>query len=110
MTADGLGSCLVMEGAAATAVFEAYVKRVLAPSLTQTGGLNNLGMHKGEREVEGWCSEFLFLPTSSLDFSAIEETFSKVKTLMRKTPPHAPAGHLWSHRSSALGRSHPKTR
>ena len=47
--------------------------------------LNNLGMHKGEREVEGWCSELLFLPAYSLDFSAIEETFSKVKTLMRKT-------------------------
>jgi transposase len=50
--------------------------------------LDNLGAHKGERVrdlVEKWGCELLFLPSYSPDFSPIEEAFSKVKALLRRT-------------------------
>lgn len=84
-----MGPCLAVEGATTKAVFEAYVERVLAPSLSpgQVVIPDNLGAHKGER-VRGLIEErdcsLLFLPPYSPDFSRIEEAFSKVKTLLRK--------------------------
>ena len=70
------------------AVFEAYVERVLAPSLRpgQVVTLDNLGAHKGQRVrelIEERGCELLFLPSYSPDFSPIEEAFSKVKALLR---------------------------
>jgi transposase len=70
-------------------VFEAYVERVLAPSLRpgQVVVLDNLGAHKGERArelVEARGCELLFLPPYSPDFSPIEEAFSKVKAFLKK--------------------------
>ena len=69
MGAERMGPCLAVEGATTKAVFEAYVERLLAPSLSpgQVVVLDNLGAHKGDR-VKG----------------LIEEAFSKVKTLLRK--------------------------
>jgi transposase len=89
MTSEGMGPCLAVEGATTKAVFEAYVGRVLAPSLSpgQVVVMDNLSAHKGEgvRElVEGRGCEVLFLPPYSPDFSPIEEAFSKVKALLRK--------------------------
>lgn len=90
MTPEGMGPCLAVEGATTKAVFEAYVERVLAPSLWpgQVVVMDNLGAHRGERvreliEEQG-CS-LLYLPPYSPDFSPIEEAFSKVKALLRKT-------------------------
>ena len=88
MGAEGMGPCAAVEGATTSAVFEAYVGQVLAPSLRpgQVVVLDNLGAHKGERVRElvraGGC-ELLFLPPYSPDFSPIEEAFSKVKRLLR---------------------------
>ena len=78
-----------MEGATTKAVFEAYVERVLAPSLSPSRVvvMENLAAHKGERVrelIEGRGCSLLFLPPYSPDFSPIEEAFSKVKTLLRK--------------------------
>jgi transposase len=80
---------MAVVGSTKKAVFEVYVERVLAPSLSegQVIILDNLGAHKGERvrelvEARG-CSS-LFLPPYSPDFSPIEEAFSKAKALLRK--------------------------
>ncbi len=89
MGSEGMGPCLAVEGATTKAVFEAYVERVLAPSLSpgQVVVLDNLGAHRGDRVrelVEARGCELLFLPPYSPDFSPIEEAFSKLKALLRK--------------------------
>jgi transposase len=90
MTSEGMGPCLAVEGTTTKAVFEAYVEQVLAPSLRdgQVVIVDNLGAHKGERVrelIEGQGCELMFLPAYSPDFSPIEEAFSKIKALLRKT-------------------------
>ncbi len=89
ITADGIGPCLAVEGATTREVFEAYLERVLAPTLRpgQTVVMDNLSAHKGGRVreiVEGRGVELLYLPPYSPDFNPIEQAFSKVKGLLRK--------------------------
>ncbi len=89
MGAGGMGPCLAVVGSTTKAVFEAYVERVLAPSLSpgQVVVMDNLAAHKGERVrrlVEACGCEVLFLPAYSPDFSPIEEAFSKLKALLRR--------------------------
>ncbi len=89
MGPEGMGPCLAVVGSTTKAVFEAYVERVLAPSLSPGRVVvrDNLAAHKGERVrelVEGHGCELLFLPPYSPDFSPIEEAFSKVKALLRR--------------------------
>jgi transposase len=90
MGAEGMGPCLTVVGSTTKAVFEAYVEWVLAPSLLagQVVVLDNLGAHKkGERVrelVEERGCSLVLLPPYSLDFSPIEEAFSKVKALLKK--------------------------
>jgi transposase len=85
----GMGPCLAVEGATTKAVFEAYVERALAPSLSpgQVVVLDNLQAHKGERArraVEQRGAELVFLPSYSPDLSPIEEALGKVKALLRR--------------------------
>ncbi len=89
MSAGGMGPSLAVEGGTTKAVFEAYVGRVLAPSLSpgQVVVMDNLSAHKGERVkelVEAKGCGVLFLPSYSPDFSPIEEAFAKLKVLLRK--------------------------
>jgi transposase len=90
VTREGLGPCLAVEGATTREVFEAYLERVLAPTLRpgQTVVMDNLSAHKGGRVkeiVEGRGCELLYLPPySSPDLNPIEQAFSKVKGLLRK--------------------------
>ena len=89
MVSGGMGPCLAVEGSATGAAFEAYVERVLAPSLPpgRVVVMDNLPAHKGERArelVEARGCEVLFLPPYSPDFSPIEEAFSKLKALLRR--------------------------
>ena len=89
MTAEGMGPCLAVEGATTRLVFEAYIEKVLLPSLRreQVLVMDNLSAHKGERVrelVESAGCELLYLPPYSPDFSPIEEAFSKVKGILRK--------------------------
>ena len=94
MTTEGMGPCLAVEGATTKAVFEAYVERVLAPSLRpgRVVVMDNLGAHEGERVrelIERRGCSLLFLPPYSPDFSPIEEAFSKLKALLRKAQARA---------------------
>jgi transposase len=90
MTSEGMGPCLAVVGGTTKEVFEAYVERVLAPTLRpgQVVVVDNLSAHKGEevRElVEARGCELIFLPPPySPDLNPIEEAFSKIKGLLRK--------------------------
>jgi len=90
MTLEGMGPSLTVEGATTSVVFETYVEQVLAPSLRrgQVVVMDNLSAHKGERIrelIEGRGCELLYLPSYSPDFNPIEEAFSKIKGLLRKS-------------------------
>jgi len=89
MRLRGMGPCLAVEGATTTTVFEAYIEKVLGPSLRsgQIVVVDNLGAHKSERArelIEGRGCQLLFLPPYSPDYNPIEEAFSKIKGLLRK--------------------------
>ena len=71
-------------------VFETYIERLLAPSLSpgQVLVMDNLGAHRGERVrelIQERGCELLYLPPYSPDLNPIEEAFSKVKGLLRRT-------------------------
>jgi transposase len=89
MTLEGMGPSLAVEGATTKAVFEAYIDRVLAPSLSpgQIVVVDNLSSHKGPRIrelIEGRGCELIYLPPYSPDLNPIEEAFAKIKALLRK--------------------------
>jgi hypothetical protein len=88
MSSEGMGPCLAVEGATTTTIFEAYVEKVLAPSLRrgQIVVLDNLGAHKSERArklIEGRGCQLLFLPPYSPDFNPIEESLCKCQAADR---------------------------
>lgn len=89
MSARGMGSSLAVDGPTDRKVFEAYLERMLLPTLEagQIVVMDNLSAHKGERIrelVESRGCELLYLPAYSPDLNPIEEAFSKIKGLLRK--------------------------
>ncbi len=89
MSVEGMRPCLAVEGSTTKVVFEAYLERLLAPSLRpgQVVVMDNLSAHKGPRVrqliKERGC-ELLYLPPYSPDLNPIEEAFAKLKGLLRK--------------------------
>jgi transposase len=88
MTIEGMGPSLAVEGARTAVVFEAYVEKVLAPSLKegQIAVMDNLGAHRPKRVrelIEERGATLLYLPSYSPDYNPIEEAFAKVKNLLR---------------------------
>jgi transposase len=89
MSLEGMGPSLAVEGSTNHEVFEIYVERVLAPTLSrgQVVIMDNLSAHKGERVrelIEQQGCKLLYLPSYSPDFNPIEEAFSKIKAFIRK--------------------------
>ena len=89
MSLSGMGPSLAVDGPTDREVFEAYVERVLAPTLRagQVLVMENLSVHKGERVrelIEHRGCELLYLPPYSPDLNPIEEAFGKIKGLLRK--------------------------
>ena len=89
LTWAGMGECLLLEGSANRVAFEQYIEQVLAPHLTegQIVLMDNLAAHKSARVaevIEAKGCQLLFLPSYSPDFSPVEETFSKLKTFLRR--------------------------
>jgi transposase len=89
MSAEGMGPCLAVEGPTTREVFETYLKRVLAPSLSpgQVVVMDNLSAHKGSRVrelIEERGCKLLYLPPYSPDLNPIEEAFAKLKALLRR--------------------------
>ena len=96
-----------MEGGTGTAGFEAYVGRVLAPTLEpgQIVVLDNLGQHRSDRPralIEARGAELWFLPSYSPGLNPIEGAFSKLKALLR-APPRGRT-RRWSRRSGSPSR------
>jgi transposase len=93
---DGSTACLTIDGATDTAVFQAYVREVLRPSL-RPGDIvimDNLGPHKNEQTlalIVAAGASVRFLPAYSPDLNPIEMMWSKVKASLRtaeaRTPP-----------------------
>lgn len=89
LSTEGIGAATNVEGATDGAAFETYLKYFLLPTLKvgQIVVMDNLQVHKSARVrelIESAGAEVLFLPPYSPDFSPIEETFSKVKGILRQ--------------------------
>jgi transposase len=85
---DGSTACMTIEGATDTAVFQAYVREILCPTL-RPGDIvimDNLGPHKNAQTVAliaAAQASVRFLPAYSPDLNPIEMMWSKVKSLLR---------------------------
>jgi len=84
-----MGESLIIEGSATTAAFEQDLEKGLVPSLPagHIVLMDNLATHKSARVellIKARVCQLLFLPSYSPDFSPIEETFSKMKTSLRR--------------------------
>jgi len=87
---EGVKASMSVEGSVDGKAFEGYVEGFLAPKLRrgQIVVMDNLSVHKSKRVrclLEKTGATLLFLPAYSPDFNPIEEVFSKVKGILRKT-------------------------
>jgi transposase len=85
----GMGESIIIEGSTTAVAFELYIEEILAPSLTegQIVIMDHLSAHKGqkvEQLLDARGCQLLFLPGYSPDSSPIEETFSKLKSFLRR--------------------------
>ena len=86
---------MTIEGATDTAVFQAYVREILGPSL-RPGDIvimDNLGPHKNEQTlalITAAGATARFLPAYSPDLNPIEMMWSKVKALLRASEARTP--------------------
>lgn len=87
---DGTTACMTIEGATDTAVFQAYVREILGPSL-RPGDIvvmDNLTPHKNDQTlalITAAGATVRFLPAYSPDLNPIEMMWSKVKAILRAT-------------------------
>jgi hypothetical protein len=90
MTAEGMGPCLAVQGATTRIVFEAYIEKVLIPSLRhgQVVMMDNLSAHiRASGSESSWrarAANYSICRRTHRTFRPIEEAFSKVKGLLRK--------------------------
>ena len=89
MSVEGMGPSLVVEGSINREVFEAYIERVLAPTLGpgRVVVMDNLSAHKSNKTrelIEARGCKLLYLPPYSPDLNPIEEAFSKIKGFLRR--------------------------
>jgi transposase len=87
--AQGLQAVMTVEGPMDTAVFRAYIKQVLGPTLAPGDivVLDNLGVHKAQGIQQMLARRRvrrLYLPPYSPDLAPIEPCWSKVKTALRR--------------------------
>jgi transposase len=92
---------MVVEGATTARVFEAYIRKVLAPSLKegQIVVMDNLGAHRPKRvreliEARG-CELLMYLPSYSPDYDPIEEAFAKIEKLLREAAARSKEALCW---------------
>lgn len=96
----GLVAPLVLDGPINGQAFRAWVQQMLVPEL-QCGDIvvmDNLSSHKVEgvqKAIESAGAQLRYLPPYSPDLNPIEQVFSKLKTLLRKTAARTVEG-LWS--------------
>ena len=88
LRAEGSTALMVIEGATDAAIFRAYVKHVLAPTLRpgEIVVMDNLSSHKSSEVramIEAAGAELWYLPPYSPDLNPIEKMWSKVKAFLR---------------------------
>ena len=81
---------MVLDGPMNGPAFQAYVAQVLVPTLSPGDiiVMDNLPAHKSAVTgalIEAAGARLLFLPPYSPDFNPIENAFSKLKSILRKT-------------------------
>jgi transposase len=89
MSLAGIGAVMTVEGATDAAVFRAYVKHVLGPTLVPGDIvlLDNLSVHKAtgiQQMLARRRTRLRYLPPYSPDMAPIESCWSKLKTYLRK--------------------------
>ena len=89
---DRITAPCVIDGPINGTSFRAYVEQFLVPTLSRGDVviMDNLGSHKSQavRElIRAAGAKLFFLPRYSPDLNPIEQVFSKLKTLLRKTDP-----------------------
>jgi transposase len=87
---DGLTAPMVVDGAINGELFLAYVEQILLPTLKEGDivVMDNLSSHKVagvKKTIESVGARLVYLPPYSPDFNPIENVFSKLKTLVRKS-------------------------
>lgn len=90
LRSTGLVAPLVLDGPINGPAFLAWVERMLAPELHpgDTVVMDNLACHKVagvQGAIESAGARLRYLPPYSPDLNPIEQVFSKLKTLLRKT-------------------------
>ena len=86
---EGVKPSMSVEGAVDGKAFETYIEHFLAPDLKceQIVVMDNLSVHKSKRVkrlIEQAGAKLMFLPPYSPDLNPIEESFSKLKSILRK--------------------------
>lgn len=104
LRSSGIVAPFVIDGAINRTAFETYVAKVLVPELSpgDVVVMDNLSSHKGPQVramIEAAGARLLYLPPYSPDFNPIENAFSKLKALLRKTAARTTPS-LWA----AIGR------
>jgi transposase len=85
---EGPGASITIAGPTDTAIFEAYIREALCPTLRRGDVviMDNLSPHKGApalAQIAQAGAEVRFLPAYSPDLNPIELMWSKVKTGLR---------------------------
>jgi transposase len=88
---DGVRAAMTVAAAAGTAVFHAFVERVLVPALRRTRPdavvvMDNLAAHKAaivRRTLDAAGIAYRYLPAYSPDLNPIEQAWSKLKAHLR---------------------------
>lgn len=80
----------VLDGSVNGASFQAYVEKVLVPTLRpgDVVVMDNLGSHKGQAvraAIRAAKSHLFFLPPYSPDLNPIEQVFAKLKHMLRES-------------------------
>jgi len=86
---SGITAPLVLDGPMTGAVFHAYAKQFLAPTLKpgDVVVMDNLSAHKvdGVRQaIERAGASLLYLPPYSPDLNPIQRIFARIKAILRK--------------------------
>ena len=87
MTFEGMGPCLSVEGSMTALIFEAYIERVLSPTLKpgQVVVMDNLSAGKEgkvRKLIGAQDCELLYLLPYSPNLNPIEEAVSEIKVLL----------------------------
>ena len=111
LRASGPFAVYLMDGATNGARFLSYVTDVLVPALTpdDTVVMDNLATHKvaGVRQaIEAVGAHLRYPPAYSPDFNPIEQTFAKLKALLR-TAAARTVPDLWAAIQNAFNRFKP---